>query len=480
MGSRMRYEGFIGPSYTLDSKAIDSQRCVNWYPKFNETGRGKSGEVASLIGTPGLRLLATIGNGPIRGSFKASNGAFYVVSGRNLYRVNASWGSREIGQLETSSGAVDFEDNGTTLVIVDGPNGYTHTLGSFVLDKIESEAWRGSTKVEFIDGFFLFNDPDSGVFYISGVNSTTLDPLDFATAEGAPDNLIATLVNNRDIWLFGDSSIEVWYNSGAADFPFTRASSGFIEMGLAAAFSVAKIGNTKFWIGKTKEGQGIIYAAQGLSPQRISTHAVEYAIQSYGDISDAKAWTYQENGHSFYVINFTSANTTWVYDLTTRLWHERAYLNGGEYERHRADTHTFVNDTHVVGDYESGKLYALDSEHYSDNGAEIKRMRSAPHISSSNARIQYNSFELEAESGVGLSGNGQGVDPKVILQFSNDGGYTWSNEKWASLGKIGNKTTRAIWRRLGASRDRVYRVIVSDPVKANLIGVELNMERLQS
>lgn len=472
----MKLDGFIGPSYTLDSVNIDAQRCINLYPKINEMGKGKDAQVASLLGTPGLRLLASLNSGPIRGSYRASNGLLYVASGNKLYYVNSSWSAQEIGELQTSSGSVDFTDNGSIMVMVDGPNGYYHTLGAATITQFTGGSWLGSTRVGFIDGYFLFNDPDTDKFFISEINSTTIDALDFATAEGAPDNLVATLVNHREVWLFGDDTIEVWYNSGDVDFPFERVSGGFIEYGCAAAFSVAKIDRINFWLGKNKQGQGIVYAAQGLSPQRISTHAVELAIQSYGDISDAKAWTYQENGHSFYVLNFTSANTTWVYDLTSRMWHERAYLSGSSLQRHRGDCHSFAYNTHVIGDYSNGNIYALESDYYTDNGQEIRRERIAPHFSNALKRITYNSFQLDAEVGVGLTGGAQGSNPQVMLQFSDDGGHTWSNEKWVSLGAQGNYKTRAIWRRLGVSRDRVFKIAISDPVKVALISAEMEVE----
>jgi hypothetical protein len=467
----LRFKGFIGPSYTLDSKNIDSQNCINFYPKVNEMGVGKASEVMSLIMTPGLSLLATLGSGPIRGVYKAKDNLLYVVSGDKFYRVNSSWAGVEIGTLNTSSGNVDFADNGTTLVIVDGDNGYYHTLSSTSLTEFSGAAWLGSTRVQYIDGYFIFNDPNTGKFYISGLNAVTLDALDFASADGAPDDIISTQVNHRELWLFGRDSIEGWYNSGNADFPFERIQSGFMEMGCDAAFSVAKIDRVTLWLGNNKDGHGIVYAAYGFEAQRVSTHAVEYAIQGYGDISNAIAWTYQENGHSFYVLNFPTPSKTWVYDLTTKLWHERAYFNDGVFNRHRGNSHVFVYNTHVLGDWENGKIYKLDQNTYTDNGDEIRRVRTAPHLSGSQKRIQYNSFELDLETGVGLI-SGQGSDPDIMLDYSDDGGHTWSNIKTRKIGKMGKRNTRVIWRRLGESRDRVFRISISDPVKVNLIGAE--------
>ena len=473
----MRFPGFIGPTYTLDSVNIDAQRCVNWYLKINEMRTGKSGEIMSLIPTPGLELLGTVGDGPIRGHYRASDNKLYVVSKNELYKVESNWVPEKIGDLLTSSGIVDFADNGTTLVVVDGPNGYYSTLGSNTTTRIDDIAWLGSTRVEYLDGYFIFNKPNSGIWYISEILSTEIDPLDFATAESNPDDIIATQVNHRELWIFGESSIEVWYNSGAADFPFERISSGILEMGCAAAFSVNKIDKTTFWLGKNKDGEGVVYAATGFIPQRISTHAVELQIQSYNDISDAVAWTYQENGHFFYVLNFPDAETSWVYDLSSGMWHERAYFKDGNYERHRANFHSYVYNTHVVGDYENANIYHLNSDFTTDNGDEIRRLRAAPHIDDFMKRVIHNEFQLELETGLAVDGKPLDEEAQIVLQFSDDGGHNWSNEKFKGIGKVGKKRTRVHWHRLGASRDKVYRVILSDPVKTYLIGAELTLKR---
>jgi hypothetical protein len=446
------------------------------YPEVNESGNGKSGEVACLLGTPGLKKLLDLNSGANRGLYRATNGFLYAACGEKLYYINSKWDFIEIGELKTSSGHVDFADNGKTLVIVDGPNGYWHTFSSTTTKQILSEGWLGSTTVNYIDGYFVFHDPDTGKFYCTGLNNIELNALEFAYASGSPDNIVSVLVNHREVWLFGEDSIEAWYNAGNADFPFARIQGGFLEVGCAAAFSVAKIGRTTFWLGRDKEGHGTVYAAQGFSHQRISTHAVALAIQSYDDISDAVAFTYQENDHQFYALNFPSANTTWVYDLSTNLWHERAYLSNGKLQRHRASYHQFAYNTHVVADYENGNIYALDSETYTDNGAPIKRIRTAPHISTQGNGVIHKSFELDIETGKGTTDLGQGFNPVAILDYSDDGGHTWSNERWTELGKQGDYRQRAIWRMLGKAKNRVYRVSITDPVKVAIFGAEINFK----
>jgi hypothetical protein len=487
----MRFPGFIGPTYSVQSKNVDCQRCINWYPQVNETGHGKDQEVACLLPTPGLTTLVTLPYDPVRGVYTASNGVLYAVGGNKVYVIEVTlgvWGYTELGTLTTSSGPVSMSDSGRYLAIVDGStSGYflkfsdnTYSAIPFPTD-INFVTFQGCDIVDFQDGYFIYKHKNTGDWFISGhINEdddeTTINATDFTTSEGNPDDIVSIISANRDVWVFNDKTAEVFFNSGAAGFPFDRVQGGFIEHGCAATFSVASITNDIYWLGKNDKGAGVVYKARGYTPEKISTFAIDYAIQSYSDISDAIAFTYQQDGHDFYALNFPAADTTWVYDATTGLWHERTFTNNGQQERHRANNHAYAYDTHVVGDYDTGKLYKLDNNVYSDDGAAITRKRTAPHLTGNMKRITYHSFELDIETGVGLDGTGQGTDPQVMLRFSDDHGHSWSNEKWTSFGKIGRRLVRPIWRRLGMSRDRVFEISITDPVKAVLIGAEFDAE----
>lgn len=475
---------------------VDCQRCVNLFPEKNEIGTGKAAEVFSLRGTPGLSLLLTLPTAPVRGIYTASDGELYAVGGNTLYSISPTWVATVLGTLGTSTGPVSICDNGYQVVVVDGsptlylwtPNGATFTtLGS-------ADSYNGADMVTFMDGYFIFNNNTVGQnnqFYLSALVNAVLgnivvsfDGLDFADLVGTSDNLVGQIAVDRQLWLFGQSTAQVWYDTGAAAFPFAPISGAYIEIGCAAKFSIAKLGNSPLWLGSNSEGNGIVFMANGYVPQRISTFAVEEAIQSYRFIGDARAFTYQMDGHGFYVLNFPSANTTWVFDLSTGLWHERAYTNNGQLERHRANCHALafpsLNSVHVVGDYATGAIYQMSNNVYSDAGNPITRLRTAPHLIADLDRVFYHKFQLDIETGVGIDGAGQGVNPQVILDYSDDGGHKWSNEKWTGFGAIGARKARAIWRRLGQSRDRVFRVKITDPVKVTLIGAELDFEKAAS
>lgn len=474
----MRFQGFIGPSYTLQSFDVDCQRCMNMYPEMDEEGTGNEGEVAALVSTPGLRLLVTLPTSDVRGTHCDSTGQLWAVGGNTLYQISSTFVATAISPtLNTVSGPVSFADNGLQMVIVDGAYGYEYTFSTGVFAQITDVNFQGANQVTFMDGYLIFNKPNSQQFYISPLNAVTpFDGLDIGTAEAQPDNLVGLITTQESLYLFSSRHMEVFYDSGAANFPFQRIQGAVVEIGCAAGASIAKIQNTVFWLGQHVNGRGIVYQSQGLQPQRISTFAIEKVIQGLGDLSTAKAWTYEQSGHSFYCLNLPGATSTWVFDTATNLWHERAYLSAGTYSRHLADCHAFAYNTNVVGDYASGNLYALDPTVYTDNSNPIIRERTAPHLSKDTNRLFHGRFILDMERGVGLDGTGQGTNPQAILQWSNDAGHSWSNEHWASVGPIGVRLPRVIWRRLGNARDRVYRVRISDPVKVTLLGAEIDMD----
>lgn len=466
----------LGSAYTARSVNAADNRMVNLYPEIvPEAGK----QPAFLQRCPGLSLRVTVGNGPIRGLWQ--HGAFlYVVSGSGFYRVSSTWTVTYKGFVE-GSGPVSMADNGTQIFIAASPNSYIYNTSTEVFAPIIDPDFPGASVVDYLDGYFVFIEPDSQRVWVTALlDGASIDPLDFASAEGDPDNIVSMIVDHREVWLFGNNSTEVWYNAGLSDFPLVRIQGAFNELGCAARYSVAKMNNQIYWLGKDFRGQGIVYVANGYQGQRISTHAIEWQIQQYGTMSDAVGFTYQQDGHSFYVLTFPSAGKTWVYDASTGAWHERAGWTNGAWTRHRVETQTFYNSEVLVGDYENGNVYAYDLDVYTDNGQTqrwLRSWRALPTGENTLRRTAQHALQLDCETGVGLV-LGQGSDPEVMLRWSDDGGHTWSNEHWRSMGKIGEFGYRTIWRRLGMTmkiRDRVYEVSGTDPVKIAIMGAELQV-----
>lgn len=460
---------FLGGSGHARSVSVNATRTVNLFAEMDAEGKNQ----IALYGTPGLTQFATTHAAEVRGMHEAS-GRLFAVVGNTFYEIGYTGVATNRGTLDSSSGQVSMADNGLHVIAVDSSKGYSFTLATNVFAQITDPDFPDADRIAFQDGYFIVNDGDTGSFFITNLYGTAVNPLDFATAEGAPDPLISLICDHRELWLFGDESTEVWFNSGATAFPFERINGSFIEMGCAAAHSVAKADNSVFWLSQDKRGQGHVVRAQGYQPQIVSTRAVEFAIGGYATISDAIAYTYQQEGHTFYVLTFPSANATWCLDISTGLWHERMYWDGTE-NRHRSNCYAFAFGRHLVGDHSNGKIYELDLDTYTDDGAEIRAIRRTQHQPAQGNRLFWSALQVDMESGVGLA-TGQGSDPQMMLRWSDDGGKTWSNEHWRDMGSIGEYSKRVIWRRLGQSFNRVYEVVITDPVKRVIIDAWADVE----
>ncbi len=336
-------------------------------------------------------------------------------------------------------------------------------------------AFVGGSTVEVVDNYFIYNKPDSQLWGATDLLSIISNPLSYGTKDGSPDDLVTIIVDRREVYLLGEMSSEVWIDVGAFPFPFQRIPGTSTQQGIAAKFSAARMGNSFAYVSKNNRGEATVVRMNGYIPERISTHAVENTLVGQ-NVSDALAWTYQLNGHETYVVTFPSIGEnglTWAFDNTTGLWHKWLYTNNqNEYERHRGNCCSFYNQQVLVGDYENGKLYRVSLSEYTDDGQLVRRVRRCPHITTDLQRQYFHELQIQFEPGVGLS-TGQGNNPQAMLRWSNDGGFTWSNENWVTIGAQGQYYNRAMWRRLGWARDRIFEVVVTDPIKAVIVSPNL-------
>jgi hypothetical protein len=458
---------FIGPAFAGRSANYSAQKCINLYL---EPGKGKS--PGQLIGTPGLTTpLVTLAGGGIRGCLKVTEDISVVVSGATVYRVNSDWTTSSLGTISNDSLPVTLANNGVNVLIASAGSLYSVTTAGTSSTYIQP-----CGSIDTMDGYFIGSEPATNNFYWSDLFSTTFDGVNTESAIGQQDHIVRLIVDHREVWLFGASTIEVWYLSGTnlGDPSFTRISGAYIEMGCAAPSSVAKLANTIFWVGSDDRGQGSVWSAKGYTPERISTHAIEYVIGQWDDLSDAEAFTYTQEGHGFYVLSSPSANETWVFDVSTNEWHQRAYLEDtGALSRVRPRAHMHFSGKNVVGDWENGNLYEYDLNTYSDAGDPIPRIRSCVANQDPGMRRQRGrSFRLDMDTGVGLT-TGQGSNPQAMLRWSRDGGKTWSNSIWRSMGAIGNYGWRTMWHRVGGGEREVYEVTITDAVPVAITGAVL-------
>ena len=411
-------------------------------------------------------------------------GALYVVAGDSIYKIIEAVG----GYSYSLIGAADLTLNVTIAANNAGQLCFnsSYTQKAYVLDtntdtltQITGPAFYGSPRVDYLDGYGVFVRPNSQQFYISALNDfSSFDALDFASDEADPDNLVTFIVDHRELILFGERTTTVWFNNGSADFPLSRRDGAEMEAGCAAALSVAKLDNTVFFLGRNVYGQGLVYRLNQYVPQIVSNRGIEQMINTFPRIDDAIAYAYQKNGHSFYVLTFPTANKTFVYDASIQdpdmAWSIRETYSLG---RDRATCHTFAFNKHLVGDLASGKIFELDENTHTDGGLPIVWSRTSAHIVSDYKRIRHKEVVLNFQTGVGLE---DGTDSLIYLTYSDDGGHSYITPREASLGVIGQRKNRVMFSRLGQSRDRVYKVFGSAPVKTVFISGFIELEALNT
>ncbi len=452
---------FVGPSYRLDLPKVDAQRSVNLYPSIVESGNGKAPVILRSI--PGLVERYNLG-ASIRALIVVES-RFFAVAGDKFIELQQDGTFAVLGTLLTSIGNVSMTNGTQQLVIVDGQFGYVLTLATNVFAQITDTAFFPSSRAEFLDGYFIFANVGTQQFQVSEIDDATIiDGLDFASSESQPDPIVGHLVDHSELWLFGSQSAEIWINSGGADFPLTRNRGAVIETGCVGPFAMCKTADTVVWIGQDQDGSGIVYAAKGYTPQRISTLAIEQLISTSTNLADATMWAYQQDGHSFVCINAPGLETTLVFDIESNQWHERAEFVDGEYTPHRAKWHAYIWGMAHVGS-EAGKIYSFDRTSYTNAGDVLVRDRISPHqFGGDMQQIAFSLFELDIETG---------VTGECMLRYSNDGAVSWGSFIRRSLGAVGRRETRVRWLRLGTARQRTWHVRCTDAVPFNLIGANV-------
>lgn len=440
-------------SYRVRSRPASSSRLVNC---FAEALPPDASTPIALMRAPGITAWTTVGNGPIYGMLAADN-LLYVVSGTKLYSVTENKLVTELGSIGTVN-SIDMDRNDIGVVVVNTPNAYTWTTSTAAFAQISDVDFtaRGATDVEFVDNYLIFVEPSSGRFFGADLGSlTSFDGLDFATAESSPDNLVGCKVDHGQIILAGKETMEIWENTGAVGFPFERAINGRLEIGCLNGRSLAKQDNSVFWLASDYT----VRRLDGITPVRVSHHGIEQAMHDM-TISTAKAFAYSQDGHLFYVLSFFEG--TFIYDATTKEWHERQSYG---YDYWRPQAHAQCFGLELVGDITSNKIGYLDPESYAEWGDTQRMEWTYQSIYADGRRAFHDRLEIMAEMGVGLT-LGQGSDPEMMLDYSDNGGITFNSLPNRSLGAIGRYTDRVVWQGLGSSRvGRVYRGAVSDPVK---------------
>jgi len=451
---------FPTQTYELNSLPADAQDLVNLYV---EQAPPEARSQAIIKSTPGLAAVFTFETGAIRALNSDQPGRLYAVAGDQFIRYTAEGGAVSIGTV-TGSGRPTIAVGPTTVVVCIPPNAWvaSHAASSTLhqITGTSSQPFPGASSVTYIAGYWVFTADDIGsdqFFWSNLLDADTYDGLSFASADARPNVLKKAMFHRGELWLFGETGVEVWFVTGNANAPFERRSGGDIPFGTSNAATVAEFDNSLVWLGTN----GIIYRSSGYTAQRISTHAIEEWIRDFGEVRFTSGLAYSQTGHYFYALSFQRADgsegRTWVYDAATKQWHRRASGSGGS-GRWRADCSAQFGGTAIFGDGFSAVVFGLDPQTRNDVGVTLRRIACFPPIWGDTKRAFMSRFEVELDSGT-LAAN-----PSIQLDWSDNGGRNFTTPRFMSSGASGDHRKRVFSTRLGSFRQRVLRLMAEDIV----------------
>lgn len=489
--------------YEDDSKPIAAQECTNWIPQVPQTNALSR---AQLVGTPGIYQFASTGSSSCRGSHVMA-GIAYTVNGTSLYRINRDGTTDNLGTI-TGTGRVSIADNGIQIcIVVPSVAGYIYSVSGGLVQITDADyttTLGPSEQVVYKDGYFIHYKNDNNasnkpVFFISNLNDgLTYDALDFGSAEVDPDLITGIHVNRNQLYIGGQITNEPFQNIGGSGFPFQRISGGVIQKGITAKFSLVDFDNTFVGIGGGENEQAAIWRFTGASATKISTAAIDKILQDSTDaeIASIYATTYAEGGG--YFVNFHFKNRTLTYDAAASAlsgrptWHERKSKDAeGRPIAWRVNGIIDAYGKTLVTDSQDGRIGVLDKNTYDEYGEIITRVVATSPFHGQGRRVKVKSIEITVESGVGLGEKAKdtfpikfpyvfgdtdlidGVDPLMMMQFSDNQGKNFKNGVARRIGKEGEYKKRQIWRRQGQfDRSRVYRFVMSEPIKPVIVKLE--------
>lgn len=495
-------------AYTNPFYSIGVEICQNLLLEQSASENSKAAYY--LLKIPGMKRLGAVdavNKGACRVLITTGLGRTFGVFGNAFCEIDQNGGKLQIGTLYSKSGQIQAAENGRQMILVDGNAGYIFDFATTSFNPILDEFFPGNaegtsapTHVVYNDTRFIVNNVGTNEYYYSNPyyqynadnSSASYDPAVFngywnpiqsGRKFAQADNIVGLSTAQNYVWLFGYSSCEVHYDTGNYNGQlYARYDGAIINVGCHAPQSIANLANNVFWLGTDKTGILGVFTNDGMQPRRISKRGIEQIIESMSVYEDAIGWTYSHAGHSFYNIYFPTASKSFVFDLTTDSWHERTFLDksDGKLYAHKALYATANFNKVIIGHNSHSTIFEFDANYYQNDNAEdagvnyIKCIKTTPINFQNGVFVRYNAVQPILQQGVGLAVNnidGVGTDPLVWIAWSDDAGRSWSSEFSAPMGKLGEYNKRSRILTAGLSRNRVWRIAITDPVQVILVGL---------
>lgn len=471
--------GLVEGAYTLPALAANHQRCINLLVEVDQR-QGKT--PGMLINVPGLRDVSTLGTGAVKNLIEV-NGELFGAVGQTFGKINAAGAFTALGSFNGTA-RVTLVANGLQVLVIDGLSGFVWDIAAMTWTQITDPGFvYGATQATFQDGYGIVGLPNSQQFGISGLyDFLTWDAIDFASAEGLPDDVATVVSNNRYLHVFGSSTLELWVNTGGSaangNFPFERVGGTFFQVGCAAPYSAVIADDSVFWLGNNDQGALRVFRMNGQTPAAVSTPALERELADYARdsrVDDAFGFGLDVGKHPLYVLVFPSADRTWVYDTHSQQWSEWLEWAAPTWKRTRMNCFASAFGKLLTGDYRDGRLYQITFDEFTNGGDPLRWLRMSPYVWKEGKRAFHSRLELFIEVGhAPQTGAASAVDPEVLMRFSDDG-HTWSAETPRRIGRIGEYGVQPIWNRLGSAFNRMYEFSGSAAVRTTIMGASIEV-----
>lgn len=460
-----------GPSYQSRSKPLSSQVTQNWYQQFNEQGKDNF----VLLPFPGLKLL---GNevGIDRGFHRMAE-ILYQVKGTSLYEIS-TLGNHTLRGVIPGTGRAIIRDDGINMFIVTDLKVWKYSSDTNSVTEVTNVNITGAKSVDYFNNQFIYTKDRFSTVSDVG-NGGKASGLNVIGEETLPDDLVRDYVYDEVIYRCGVRSIVGWYNSGVGAPPIAKLQGRIFTVGLAAINSIAQTDQAFYWLGDDLA----IYRSSAGREERISTDAISNEIKKYAIVSDAIGNTFTFEGQNFYSITFPTGNKTFVIseNLGVNGWFELSSSVNSPHESVKYQGSSIISayGKNFVADADSGNIYELDLNTYLNNGEPLQRIRvtqsaNGDLLGAKGKRVQMSALKLIMETGVGLI-DGQGDEPRIMIEYSDDGGRSWNGGSWPRVGRLGEFTLQVEWFDLGSFYDRIFRISTTDPVNYSIYSATIDL-----
>lgn len=482
----------LGGSYKDKYVQLNSQRTINWYinSSFSEqteaadttTGasREQGKERRSLRPLPALTLFASIAGTCGRGAF-AINGRGFVVIDNLFYEVYNDSTTTLRGTLSASPTGSTRKvwmgaNNENQIMLADNTAGYIFNTSTNVFTQITDADFPGAETLTDQDGYFIVAK-DGRVYWSDVLAGLSWTGVNTYTPSYKADKVKAVVSLQESLYNFGESTLEVYFNNGTT---FARMNRTSMQYGVVGVATIQVIANTILFVSRYDNGQPqVVQISPNNELTTISEPSIAYQLGKIKNLEDMYAWSFSSpDGHIFYVLTVPGADRTFVYDLTNKEWFEWQTFNGIQYDGTHiygkcfANHQMFLGGSHFVTSNKDGNIYKLDFDAFTDNGNTIIRQRDTQIYHQEYKSITVHELEIDMNSGSGLL-SGQGSEPRLMLQISKNGGKTFGQERMVRLSKHGDYDYRCKVRMLGAARNWVIRLKLSDPIDMSIIGARV-------